>query len=249
MKIRFSTVGVAIAALSLIAGCSNGGATDSGPIPVPDSGDSGDCTPTDAGYCGVCNFMTSCGVYPPGPYGMQDGLVLPPCFTGSGFWNPLGIWLDDGGNPTPVDNVPFFQDLYCSGQQQGQHWALLQIGTTDDRTSAMQGYAFCSETDGPNGYWLQSGGQVLQIIEQAHDGFPPGAGDATYAVQSNGTTYSEGVDNGQVLAPPLIDASGGWPVTYIVDLKTMVIVSSRSYGADVAQIELDFAGALDAGAE
>jgi hypothetical protein len=245
MKIRLPGLGAAAAALSLILGCGSSAVQDGGPDGGPDGGQD-NCTPSDGGYCGVCHFMTACGEYPPGPYGMQTGLVLPPCFQDVGFWNPVGVWLNDGGNPVTMQNVPFFQNLYCSSFQ-GQRYALVQVGTTTDRHSADQASYWARCTNGRDGYWLRSGGQVLQIIESVAGGFPANSSDLVSWASSNGTNYSLAADTGQVLQPLMDLTHGGFPETYIVDLKTMQIRTSRSYGADSAQIFIDFGQYLDGG--
>jgi hypothetical protein len=247
MKAQMS-LGAALAAFSLILGCSDGGSGDAGDSGYQDSGQQDACVPSDAGYCGVCHVMTSCGEYPPGPYGMQTGLVLPPCFQADGFWNPYSVWLNDGGNPVVSGSIPFFENLYCAGQQQGQKFALVQVANTGPYS--VQSATYLSEcTDGPDWQWASLGGQVLQILEQqASNGFPVDDMSLAGWAQHNESNYSLGTDTGQVLNP-IIDSSNGYPVTYIVDLSDMKIRFSRSYGADTAQLGLDFSVYLDGGGQ
>jgi hypothetical protein len=222
----FGFAAAAAVALALVAtGCPGGGSGDGG---NDDSGfDSGpDCVPSDAGYCGVCHVMTACGEYPPGPYGMLGpttgpdggaipGQVLPPCFQGEGYWNPNGYWIYDGGNPQVASNESFFQDLYCSSKANpASTMGLIQVVITSDAFGRMQASAFTQFIHGPSENWSASGGQVMQIIEQSDMGAAPGTSDLVSWVQSYGTNYSIAADSNQVLLS-LMDASRGWPVTYI----------------------------------
>jgi len=246
MKRRCFGFGATTVALALFAsGCSGGGTADGGDGGWNDSGP--DCYPTDAGYCGVCHPMTACGEYPAGPYGMDVGMVLPPCFTAQGTWNPTGIWLFDGGNVKFASNEPLFQDLYCSSQgQPPMTYGLLQVVITDRLGNSMAtDLSQC--IDGPNEDWLSQGGQVMQIIEQGAMGLAPSLADLQTWVQNNGTNYSIGADTDQVLNALVHPGPMGLPVTLIVNLQTMKVMGTRSYGADFGAIQVDFTNVLDAG--
>jgi hypothetical protein len=254
-RVGFGAIAMAMAFLA--SGCSNGGPADGGDGGWNDSGP--DCIP-DVGYCNVCHFMTACGEYPPGPYGMLGpttgpdggdipGMILPPCFTGSGFWNPQGVLIVDGGNPQFASNSTLFQDLYCSGQQQShpQTFALIQFVVTDEGFGKTQAAEFTQCIYGPDEQWLASGGQVMQVIEATDMGLAPSKSDLLTWVSNYGTNYSIGADDNQDLFTT-IDATHGWPVTLIVNLKTMQILSSYSYAGNLGQIQVDFNNALnDAG--
>jgi hypothetical protein len=256
MDKRGLSFGAAVTGLALLAGCSGGGPSDAG-----DSGidrDSGPEVCADAGYCSVCHLMTACGEYPPGPYGMtgpsQDadggdlpGMVLPPCFTAQGTWNPTGIWLFDGGNPQFASNEPLFQDLFCAGQAHpAATYALVQVAITDRLGNSMASdLSQC--IDGPNEHWLSLGGQVMQIIEQSDMGLPPTENDLTVWVSYNETNYSIGADTNQVLQDLIHPGPMGLPVTFIVNLKTMQIMGAKSYGMDFGALQVDFNNVLDGG--
>jgi hypothetical protein len=241
----------ALATMLFASGCSGGNLQDGGDGGIDrDSGP--DCFPSDSGYCGVCHVMTTCGEYPPGPYGMSGpsgndgGQILPPCFTGPANFNPTGIWLFDGGNPQFASGVSLFQDLYCASQQMGQTYALIQMVITDDPFGRMQASQFALCINGPYEQWLASGGQVVQVIEQSDNGVAPSDTDLVTWAENYNTNYSLGADDTQVLLP-LMDATHGFPVTYMVNLQTMQILKAHSYGADFGQIQADFTYLLDSG--
>jgi hypothetical protein len=253
-RVGFGAIALAVA--FLVSGCSNGGPADGGDGGWNDSGP--DCIP-DAGYCNVCHFMTACGEYPSGPYGMVGpttgpdggdvpGMILPPCFTGSGFWNPTGVLIIDGGNPKFASNATLFQDLYCAGQQQSHPstFALIQFVVTDEPFGRMQAPEFTQCLFGPEEQWLASGGQVIQIIEATDNGLAPSQSDLIAWVSNYGTNYSIGSDDNQDLYG-LVDATHGWPVTMYVNLQNMQILYSASYGGDFGGIQNAFTNILDAG--
>jgi hypothetical protein len=188
--------------------------------------------------------MTACGEYPPGPYGLLLGETLPWNFQDFGYWDPNAAWLADGGLPNPTANS-YFELLYCA-HLGGSHSLLLQLTSTDDNHSQGQAAAMARDVNGPDAYWLAGGGQVMQILELGHQGFPPTQGDLMAWAQNNGANFTLAIDNGQVLKP-LVDASGGWPVTLIVALDTMQVLSTRSYVGDFGQIVADFERTLDGG--
>jgi hypothetical protein len=105
-------------------------------------------------------------------------------------------------------------------------------------------FAMC--INGPSEQWLSSGGQVMQIIEQGDMGVPPMTSDLITWAEMYNTNYSLGADGDQVLLP-LMDASHGFPVTYMVNLQTMQILKAHSYGGDFGQIQADFTYLLDSG--
>jgi hypothetical protein len=216
--------------------------------PTADGGcDGGSCTPVpgagsaQAGYCGELRGQTSCGTYTYGPFGMGVGDALPWVFQDLGYWNPTDQWIVDGGVPSATTNS-FFDDLYCS-RLSGSRYALVQLVTEDDNHGQGQAVDFSQHVLGPDAQWLASGGQVMQVLEVGHMGFPPSEAELTTWVQNNGVNFSMAIDTNQVLLP-MIDASAGWPVTFIVDLSNMRILIARSYGADVGQIDLDFSNFL-----
>jgi hypothetical protein len=87
----------------------------------------------------------------------------------------------------------------------------------------------------------------MQIIEATDNGLAPSQSDLLSWVSNYGTNYSIGSDDNQDLYH-LIDATHSWPVTMIVNLQTMQILSSYSYGGNFGQIQEDFNNALgDAG--
>jgi hypothetical protein len=243
MKINWAGLGAAAAVMTMLAtGCGDNGGSDGGDGGWNDAGP--DCYAADAGICG-CHPMTNCGEYPAGPYGMMTGLTLPPCYLGTGSWNPTGLWLFDGGNPQFASNVPLFQDLYCSSQQ-GQTYGLVQVVITQNAYGRMQATEMAQCINGPEEQWLASGGQVMQVIEQSDNGMMPGESDLVSWAEMYNTNYSLGADDSQMLLD-LMDATHGFPVTFIVNLKTMQIMKALSYGADWGQIQEDFTGVLDSG--
>jgi hypothetical protein len=247
MKMRRVGFGATALALAILAsGCSTPETADGGDGGWNDSGP--DCYPSDAGYCDVCHPMTACGEYPPGPYGMMTGQTMPPCLMGTGDWNPTGLWLFDGGNPQFASDVPLFQDLYCSSQQMGQTFGLVQVVITQNAYGRMQATNMAQCINGPQEHWLASGGQVMQIIEQSDNGLAPGESDLVTWAEMYNTNYSLGADDGEVLLTQTdMDATHGFPVTFIVNLKTMQILKALSYGADWGQIQEDFTNVLDSG--
>ncbi len=210
---------------------------------VANSCDGGSCaalpgaTSAQAGYCGALRGTTTCGEYPPGPYGLMVGETVPWTFQDLGYWDPTGAWLADGGLPDPPPN-PFFELLSCA-RLDGSHHLLLQLTSTSDNHSQGQAVALSRDLIGPDQYWLAAGGQVMQILEEGQQGFPPTESDLAAWAANNGVGFTLALDSSQLLLP-LVDASGGWPVTLIIDLDTMQVLSSRSYLGDLGQIVADF---------
>jgi hypothetical protein len=209
--------------------------------------DGGSCTPLPgggsphAGYCGELRGQTACGTYAYGPFGMSVGQALPWAFQDLGYWNPTDLWVVDGGVPNPSINA-YFDLLYCA-RQSGARFALVQLVSEDDNHGQGQAVDFSRHVNGPDAYWLGMGGQVIQVLEVGHSGFPPSQDELTTWIQNNGVNFSMAIDTNQLLLP-MVDASAGWPVTFIVDLSTMQILIARSYAADVGQIDLDFSNYL-----